>query len=100
MTVEQTLDKLQERLWGKNAEKEYNFHHSFIYTKQGHIEAISLQINEENFSIEMNLWNSENEDREWVEEKKDYEDLFYHILCKYKKAINRLLKLKKDLKCK
>jgi len=97
MKTEEVIDRLMGRLWGKDAEKEHNFSHSFIYSKAGHIESISLQMNEENYSANIELWNSENDDREWIESINDYDDLFYHILWKYEKVISSLLELKKDL---
>ena len=31
MKTEEVVDRLMGRLWGKDAEKEHNFSHSFIY---------------------------------------------------------------------
>jgi len=97
MKTEEVVDRLMGRLWGKDAEKEHNFSHSFIYSKAGYFESISLQINEENYSVNIELWNSENDGREWIESINDYDDLFYHILWKYEKVISSLLEIKKDL---
>ena len=97
MKTEEVVDRLMSRLWGKDAEKEHNFSHSFIYSKAGHIESISFQMNKENFSVNIDLWNSENDDREWIESINDYDDLFHHILWKYEKVISTLLEIKKDL---
>ena len=97
MKTEEVVERLKDRLWGKDAEKEHNFSHYFSYIKNGYIESISLTVNEENFSINIDLWNSENDDREWIESINDYDDLFHHILWKYEKVISTLLELKKDL---
>ena len=97
MKTEKVVDRLMDRLWGKDAEKEHNFSHSFIYSKAGYIESISFQMNEENYSVNIQLWDSENDDREWIESINDYDDLFYHILRKYEKVISTLLEIKKDL---
>lgn len=97
MKTEKVVDRLMDRLWGKDAEKEHNFSHSFIYSKAGHIESISFQMNEENYSVNIQLWDSENDDREWIESINDYDNLFYHILRKYENVISSLLEIKKDL---
>lgn len=95
--VEKTVERLMDRLWGKDSEKEHNFSHYFSYIKNGYVELISLTVNEGNFSANIDLWNSEDDDREWIESINEYDDLFHHVLRKYEKVISTLLELKKDL---
>lgn len=82
---------------GRKGRKKHNFSHSFVYSKANYTESISLQISEDTFLVDIDLWNSENDDREWIESINGYDDLFHHILCQYKEVISTLLKLHKDL---
>ena len=94
--IEEVVDNLNTRLWGMNGDE--NSSHVFIYTKAGFIENISLNLNFDNHSIEINLWNDDNDDRLFSEETQQYEDLEEFIVKKYKNIVKEMKKLNKSLK--
>ena len=71
--IEEIVDNLNTRLWGMNGDE--NTDHVFIYTKAGYIESISLNLNFDYYSIKIDLWNDDNDDREFNEKPQQYEDL-------------------------
>lgn len=93
--IEEIVDNLNWELWGSLGED--NVNHCFCYTKLGFTQAISLHLNYDNFSIKINLWNDENEDRKFLENKNEYEDLQKFILKKYSKVIKEMINIKKNL---
>ena len=86
----EVVDKLNELIWGENAEHEENFEVSFKYTYQGSWECIYYE--------EFLLWCSEMDDREWIEEVQDYEDLLQYCIDEFYGICNRMLMLNKLLK--
>lgn len=94
--IEEVVDNLNTRLWGMNGNE--NTDHVFVYTKAGYIESISLNLNFDNHSIEINLWNDDNDDRLFSEETQQYEDLEEFIVKKYKNIVKEMKKLNKSLK--
>jgi hypothetical protein len=94
--IKEVVDNLNTKLWGMNGDE--NSSHVFIYTKAGYIEDISLKLQFENYSIEINLWNDDNDDRIFNEKTQQYEDLEKFIVKKYKNIIKEMKKLNKSLK--
>jgi len=94
--IEEIVDNLNTRLWGMNGDK--NTNHVFIYRKAGYIESISLNLKFNNYSVNINLWNDENDDRLFNEKTNEYEDLEEFIVKKYKSITKEMKKLNKDLK--
>ena len=94
--IEEIVDNLNTRLWGMNGDE--NTNHVFIYRKAGYIESISLNLKFNNYSVNINLWNDENDDRLFNEKTNEYEDLEEFIVKKYKSITKEMRKLNKDLK--
>ena len=94
--IKEIVDNLNTRLWGMNGDE--NTNHVFIYTKAGYIESISLNLKFNNYSVNINLWNDENDDRLFNEKTNEYEDLEEFIVKKYKSITKEMKKLNKDLK--
>lgn len=94
--IEEVVDSLNTRLWGMNGDENPN--HVFIYTKAGYIESISLILSFDNHSIIIDLWNDDNDDREFSEKINEYEDLEKFIVKKYKSIVKEMKKLNKSLK--
>jgi hypothetical protein len=93
--IEEVVDNLNTRLWGMNGDE--NSSHVFIYTKAGYIEDISLDLNFNDYRIEIQMWNDNNDDRKIDDRKGDYEDLEKFIVKKYKNIIKEMTKINKDL---
>jgi hypothetical protein len=91
----EVVDNLNEKLWGINGDK--NLNHCFSYTKAGYIEGISLNLNFETYSINISLWNDNDDDRKFIEKKNDYEDLEKHLIQKYKNVLKDMSKITKYL---
>jgi len=84
----EVVDELNELIWGKNSEHEENFHLCFIYEYATSWEEIR-------YGTEV-LWNSECEERQWIEKLNDYEDLLQYCIKEFNdlnKKIKRLNKL-------
>lgn len=95
MTPLETVEFLNERIHGEHGEHEQNFNHAFSYSTTGTIESITLDINLENSNIIFQLWNSECDNRKWIEENNDYEPLNEHIVCEFNEILKTLKKLQK-----
>ena len=93
--IEEVVDNLNTRLWGMNGDE--NSSHVFIYTKAGFIENISLNLKFETYSININLWNDDNDDRKFSEKTNQYEDLEKFIVKKYKNILKDMSKITKYL---
>ena len=89
------VDNLNEKLWGINGNQ--NLNHYFSYTKAGYIEGISLDLNFDDYHIEIQMWNDNNDDRKIDDRKGDYEDLEKFIVKKYKNIIKDMTKITKYL---
>ena len=83
----EVVDKLNELIWGEDAEHEENFDVCFYYIYRTDYEQI--------YFMEHLLWCSENEEREWKEENNDYEDLFQFCKRQFCNIGNRMLILNK-----
>lgn len=95
--LEKIVDNLNERLFGENAEHECNFSHGFTLTHASYWSTISLNLNYENYNVEILLWNSENDTRKFNEKKNEYEDLEKHLIQKYKNVLKDMSKITKYL---
>ncbi len=87
--IKEQIDKIQEEIDSKtNGENFY-----LRYIEEGFVQAISLIVYMYSMNIEISLWNSENEEREWVEETNDYEDFKTFLLRKINEAQMSLIEL-------
>lgn len=92
--IEDIVDSLNQKLY----ENKDNFSHAFNSIHSGYINAISLSLTFEDYSVEINLWDSgENDSREWNEKTQEYEDLEKHIIQKYKNVLKDMTKITKYL---
>ena len=95
--IEEVVDNLNERLYGKDAQHEFNFSHGFSSIHAPYWNAIVLYLNYEDYDIEIKIWDSEHESRKWNEKTQNYEDLEKHIIQKYKNVLKDMSKLTKYL---
>ena len=87
------IDIIQDRIYSKN-----NTENFFLrYIEEGNVEAIVLAIYQYQMNIEINLWNSENDEREWIEDKNDYEDFELFLKRKIEEVLLSLTELKSIL---
>jgi len=94
-TVQEVVESLNDRLWGIDGDK--NSSHCFSYIEAGYLKAISINLNFEHYSIEISLWNEDNDDRRFIEKKNEYEDLEKHLIRKYKNIIQDMSRITKYL---
>jgi hypothetical protein len=64
------------------------------HTQFGYTESVSLHIFQYQMDIEVKLWNSENEEREWIEEKNEYEDFTPFLKRKINDCLHSFTELK------
>ena len=76
------INELNEELYEKFGQTEYTFN----YTTDGEVDMIAFG--------NIQLWNSEMDDREWIKEKDDYEPLKPFIKLLFNKELDKLSKLK------
>lgn len=91
--IEDIVDSLNQKLY----ENEDNFSHAFNSIHSGYINAISLSLTFEDYSVEINLWDSENDSRKFNEKTNEYEDLEKHAIQKYKNVLKDMSKITKYL---
>lgn len=88
-----TVEELQENIY-----KTENYENYFVgYTTAGYGEAINLIVLHNGIRAEINIWNSEDDYREYIEEKDDYEELTPYIKRRLKELITSLGTLNKIL---
>ena len=75
-----------------------NTSHVFIYEKAGYIDTILLSLRFNNYTVKINLWNDNDDDRVFNEKINKYEDLEEFIVKKYKIITKEMKKLNKSLK--
>lgn len=87
------IDVIQDRIYSKN-----NTENFFLrYIEEGEIEAIVLVIYQYQMNIEISLWDSENDEREWIEDNNDYEDFELFLKRKIEEVLLSLTELKSIL---
>lgn len=96
LTIQEAIEYLNDKIHGENAEHVNNLNHNFYYTDCGFAQSISLAINDEYFNVDINLWNSENDDREFIEAKNDYEPLEHFIIKRYNRFVGIVTELGKN----
>jgi len=96
-TTQEVVEFLNEKLHGVDAEHEDNFMNFFTYETNGMYEAITLRVYDEDVEIKISIWNSESDDREFIEEINDYEPLEDYIVKQYDECIEKLQDLRKFL---
>ena len=92
-SIKEQLDEVQMEIF------KHNNCNNFLlrYTEEGFIEAISLVIYQYGMDIEVSLWNSENEQRELIDVKNDYEDLKTFLQRKVDDCLHSFTELKSIL---
>lgn len=93
MNIQEIVNDIQNKI-GNKTEKDYYLQ----YTSLGFIEAVDvIVLLKDTTTIDINLWNSENDSREYLENG-DYEDFEKFIKRKLKEVIDALREFKNILK--
>ena len=97
MEVKELVKNLNGELWDYG----HDFH-KFSYTELGTIKSVSLEVSTDNSVMSINLWSSQNDNRKYIEgtKEKEYEPLENTILRNYKKVLDSVDKIYKDLNSK
>ena len=82
MNYEEIVNELNCDLYEKHSETDYNFN----YRTNGFVEVISFD--------DFVLWNSEEDERSYDEQKNEYEDMISFIKKKFNEFADKLQKLK------
>ena len=82
MDYAEIINELNEELYDKAGETDRDF----SYSTNGYIDIISFG--------EIQIWNSEIDDREWIEEKNDYEPFKPFIKRVFNEELDKLARLK------
>jgi hypothetical protein len=89
-TIKDEIDEIQEWIYEKS-----NVENFFLrYIEEGNVEAIELCIYQHQMNITVQLWNSENEEREWIEEINDYEPFYTFLSRKITECLDSFTELK------
>lgn len=84
-SIPEIVDKLNDMIWGENAEHEENFDVSFSYKYNTTYEQIYFE--------DILIWCSNNEERTFIEDINDYEDLYTFCVKKFYEISKRFNKL-------
>lgn len=68
--IQNIVKAIQEKFFDNTATEDK---YLLRYTEEAYIEAVELIVYEKDFQMKIQLWDSENEVREWIEEESDYE---------------------------
>jgi hypothetical protein len=98
MSTQEVVEFLNEKLHGENAEYEENFMNFFTYETNGMYEAITLRLYIDDLEIKISIWNSESDDREFIEEMNEYEPLEDYIIKQYDSCVEKLHNIRQYLK--
>lgn len=79
--VREQVEKLQHKMVDIFIEKSW-----LDYTSNGYADAVKLVIFDNDMQIEILLWNSEDEQRKWIEKINEYEDFEVFLLRKIKEC--------------
>jgi hypothetical protein len=94
INIKDAINSIQDEIYSKSACENFFLR----YTEEGNIEAVTLVIYMYSMNIEILLWNSENEEREWIGDKNDYEDFKTFLLRKINEVKMSLTELKSIIK--
>lgn len=87
-TIKNSVDFLQNKLsYGKTYQEDFFLR----YTKEGNVEAVTVVIYKNTMKLEIDLWDSENDERIFLEETNEYEAFEVYLKRKLKE-INISLK--------
>lgn len=86
-TIQQQVDDIQNKLYGDKHDYENYF---LEYATIGSVESVSIVILENDAQLRISLWNSENEERRWVECIDDYEPFEVFLKRRIKESIKSL----------
>ena len=95
--IEEVVDNLNERLMGIEGQNEDNYSHSFSAIHGSCWSGIMLNLNYEDYDIEIKLWDTEHDSRKFNETANEYEDLEKHLIQKYKNVLKDMSKITKYL---
>ena len=90
--IQDIVSDIQEKISEKSNDNIF-----LEYSQFGYIEAVKLHIYMYQMDIEVSLWNSENEEREWIEEINDYEDFEAFLKRKVKDCLHAFTELRSIL---
>lgn len=88
-TVQEVVESLNWKLWGEKGDN--NVYCAFTYENATVWELVRFY--DTNFGLEIILWNSEDDNREYREETDDYEPLEDYILREFSKITGSLFKV-------
>lgn len=97
MSTQEVVEYLNNKLHGTNAEYEENFMNFFTYETNGMYEAITLRVYIDDLEIKIGIWNSESDDREFIEEINEYEPLEDYIIKQYDECLKKLQEVRNYL---
>lgn len=87
----EAIDDLNQEIYEKFGDN-YHYERQFNYTTDGYVDIV-------NFG-EIMIWNSEMDEREWIEEKNDYEPLKPFLKRMLLQEIDKLIEVKNAFKTK
>ena len=90
VNIKDQIDSIQEHFWKHNNTD--NFY--LRYIEEGTIEAVELCIYMYQMNITVQLWNSEDDPRQFWEEVNDYEPFYTFLQRKVNNCLHALTKLK------
>ena len=91
--IHEAISDINEKLFKKTGIPQFWLR----YIEDGYEEAVQLMLQGFQMNIEIDLWNSENEEREWIEEKNDYEDFEVFLERKVQDCLHLFTELKSIL---
>lgn len=90
--IQEVVGDIQEKISEKSNDNIF-----LEYSQFGYIESVKLHIYMYQMDIEVSLWNSENEEREWIEEINDYEDFEVFLKRKVQDCLHAFTELRSIL---
>lgn len=91
--IQKAVQKIQEELYDENPITKFFLR----YSQEGYTEAVSLHIYLIDINIEIDLWNDQNNNRLFDEDKNEYEDWKPFLIRKIEEASKSLIELKSIL---
>ena len=93
--IKEQVDEIQEQL----NDKSQNYDKYFLkYTQVGYVESVSIVILEDTFNIEVDIWDSENNQLSYIEKTNEYETFEKFLLRRIDDTVKTLKNLKTIIK--
>lgn len=81
--IQDQVSCIQEKM----TDRTYGNKYFLRYSEEGYTQAVTLVLLVSDMRIEVDLWNSENEERKWIEKINDYESFETLLVRKIKDSI-------------